>query len=284
MGHIFIKSFLQKNYKRKEISYNINIVNMVKNMKVIITGAGKGSRFLEKGINLPKYLIKANGKTLLEYSLLTLSDFYSSEFIFIFRDLEDETKVRQIINSCKNYNGEKILNYKIININFLTKGQAETVLSIKDSLIKDDSILIFNVDTFVANSYNYIKKEDINSLVDGVIYTTKSTGDHWSFAKTKLNSNKVIEVSEKVRISENASIGLYYFKSFNEFQNILLKYEKDIIKNNKELYIMPIYKYLIEEGKEIILKDIPFDNFIPLGTPNEILEFDKDFLEENVNV
>lgn len=282
MGHIFIKSFLQKNYKRKEISYNINIVNMVKNMKVIITGAGKGSRFLEKGINLPKYLIKANGKTLLEYSLLTLSDFYSSEFIFIFRDLEDETKVRQIINSCKNYNGEKILNYKIININFLTKGQAETVLSI--NLIKDDSILIFNVDTFVDNSHNYIKKEDINSLVDGVIYTTKAQGDHWSFAKTKLNSNKVIEVSEKVRISENASIGLYYFKSFNEFQNILLKYEKDIIKNNKELYIMPIYKYLIEEGKEIILKDIPFDDFIPLGTPNEILEFDKDFLEENVNV
>lgn len=253
-------------------------------MKLIITAAGLGSRFFNEGFKLPKYLIKANGKTLLEHSLSTLEDFYSYEFIFIFRNIDSIDDIKKIISNCKNKRNESLKNYQIINLENPTKGQADTVLNAEKFFEKDDDVLIYNIDTFVKNSIDYINKKDISTFVDGIIYTTKAPGEHWSFAKTMNNSDKVIEVSEKLRISENASIGLYYFKSFYDFYRIVKSKNLDIIKEYKELYVMPIYKYLIEENKNIIIKDIPFDNFVPLGTPKEVFDFDNNFEMENKNV
>ncbi len=45
-------------------------------MKVIITMAGLGSRFKAIGIEKPKYQIVANGKSLYEWSMLSLEDFF----------------------------------------------------------------------------------------------------------------------------------------------------------------------------------------------------------------
>lgn len=253
-------------------------------MKIIITASGLGSRFSKKGIQIPKYLIKANEKTLLEYSILTLSNFFNYEFIFIFRELEDKNKIEEIIKNIKNHEGKKITKFHIVNLDKITKGQGETVLFAKKYFISDEDFMIFNIDTYVFDSHKFIKEEDIGEDVDGIIYTTKADGEHWSFAKTKNNSNKVIEVSEKKRISDNASIGLYYFKSFFEYCELVLKNRQQIIQIYNELYVMPIYKYLIEKGKYIINKNIPNKNFIPLGTPDEVYEFDKDFLMENKNV
>ena len=250
-------------------------------MKVIITAAGKGSRFIEYGINKPKYLLRVNKKTLLEYSLLTIQDFFSEEFIFIFRNISSKEKIEEIIENCSNYNNEKINNYKIININDLTSGQAETVLKAENFLNSNESILVFNIDTFVFDSHNFIKRSNIDDSIDGLIYTTNAEGNHWSFAKTLPNSEKVVEVSEKIKISDNASIGLYYFKSFKEFKNIAISKSLEIKDKYKELYIMPIYKYLIENNKNIVIKKIPFKNFFPLGTPNEAIAFDENFIKEN---
>ena len=52
-------------------------------MKIIITMAGEGSRFKKIGIKKSKYEIVARDKTLFEWSMLSLSDFFSEEFIFI---------------------------------------------------------------------------------------------------------------------------------------------------------------------------------------------------------
>ena len=67
-------------------------------MKVIITAAGFGKRFADKGIKVPKFLIKVKKITLLEYSLKSLGDFFDNDFIFVFRDLSCEQEVRKIID------------------------------------------------------------------------------------------------------------------------------------------------------------------------------------------
>lgn len=252
-------------------------------MKIIITAAGMGSRFKKIGIDIPKYLIKANGKTLLEHSISTLSDLYENEFIFIFRNLENKEYVENIIKNCINENKQKITNYKILNIDYLTSGQAETVLLAKPYLKENDSILIYNIDTCVKNGSKFVSKSDFTNDIDGLIYTVKVDGDHWSFAKTINDSNKVIEVSEKVRISDNASIGLYYFKSFKQYCDVIDTYSSEIKNKYKELYIMPIYSYLLNNNN-IQIKNIPFENFVPLGTPDEVSNFDKDYLMENKDV
>lgn len=254
-------------------------------MKIIITAAGFGKRFVDRGIRVPKFLIKVKGITLLQYSLKTLGDFFDNDFIFIFRNLSCEQEVKKIIDNTLNSKNQKIKNYQIINLSSATKGQADTVIKCKNYILNsDEPILVFNIDTSVNDAESFIKQSDIRQEYDGIIYTTKAVGNHWSFAKTISGSNKVIEVAEKNRISDNASIGLYYFKSFKQFCSIVDRYQNEIISNWKELYIMPIYSYLLKDKGLVIIKEIPIDNFLPLGTPEEILKIDQDFLLENENV
>ena len=58
-------------------------------MKIIITMAGEGSRFKKIGIEKSKYEIIAKDKTLFEWSMLSLVDFFSEEFIFIVKKIDD---------------------------------------------------------------------------------------------------------------------------------------------------------------------------------------------------
>ena len=56
---------------------------------------------------------------------------------------------------------------------------------------------------------NDIKYKDICG--DGFIPCFKAEGTHWSFVKLN-DTGKAVEVREKERISDNCTIGLYYFK------------------------------------------------------------------------
>ena len=51
-------------------------------MPVIITMAGMGSRFTREGYTVPKYKIFARGRTLFDWSMLSLADFFNEHFIF----------------------------------------------------------------------------------------------------------------------------------------------------------------------------------------------------------
>lgn len=84
---------------------------------------------------------------------------------------------------------------------------------------------------------------------------------------------KVTDVVEKIRVSELGSIGLYYFKSWKDYKNIYLKYKDEIRDKYKEVYIAPMYHYLVREKKSIgyiILKD---ENIHILGTPEDLKNF-----------
>ena len=102
-------------------------------------------------------------------------------------------------------------------------------------------------------------------------------GDHWSFVKLDDNGN-AIEVREKQRISDNCTIGLYYFKSCKLYEKIYLEYYKDD-KNleSNEKYIAPLYNYMLEKNMEIYISNIDSDKVHVLGTPEELDYFVKTY-------
>ncbi len=53
----------------------------------------------------------------------------------------------------------------------------------------------------------------------------------------------------------------------------------EIKEANKEIYIAPMYEYLLERNADIGMQVIPREDVYILGTPIEIEEFDKDFFE-----
>ena len=233
-------------------------------MKIIITMAGMGSRFREAGYTVPKHEIVIKNKTLFEWSLLSLIDFFDEEFIFITR--KGAYNLEFIEKICNKLN---IKRYKIKKLDYLTDGQASTAFLCDGLISEDESVLIYNIDTYVKE-YS-ILKSDLKKY-GGFIPVFKAEGEKWSFIKIDEN-NKVIDVVEKIRISDLASIGFYYFKSWKDYKEIYLKYREEIKKNFKEVYIAPMYRYLLQDKKEIGYIILNEEDVHILGTPEDLKKF-----------
>lgn len=238
-------------------------------MNIIITMAGLGSRFRKAGYTVPKYMIEVNGKTLFEWSLLSLTDFNKQDnvkYIFVVRK-EDNSR-NFIIEKSKRMG---VKNVDIIELDQLTDGQATSALLAKKYWDEDDEMIVYNIDTYVEQ--DELKYSDISG--DGFIPCFNAKGDHWSFVKTNDIGNAV-EVREKNRISDNCTIGLYYFKSCKLYEEIYNEYYKDeqnLEKNEK--YIAPLYNYMINKGLSVRISNILYDKVHVLGTPEEVERFKK---------
>ncbi len=235
-------------------------------MTIIVTMAGLGSRFKEAGYKVPKYMITAKGKTLFEWSMDSLVGYNKivDKYIFVVRK-EDNSK-EFISEQCKKYG---IDNFYVLEIDELTDGQATTCMLAIPYCNKENSIMIYNIDTYVE-PYE-MKLEDISG--EGYIPCFHAEGEHWSFAKLDENG-KVIEVREKQRISDNCTLGAYYFSSANLYEKIYNEYYSNI--NNlekKEKYIAPLYNYMIKKNMDVRISIIDANKVHVLGTPEELLKF-----------
>lgn len=235
-------------------------------MKILITMAGQGSRFIKAGYNIPKHEINVLGLSLFEWSMKTFNNFLDEEFIFVVRQgFFNEKWLREKLSKIK------IKKYKIIETKKITKGQASTAFLANDFIDHEDSVLIFNIDTYVRE--NVILKNDFIK-VDGLIHVISAPGDNWSFVK-KVNG-KVVEISEKKRISDYASIGMYYFNNWKMFVKVYKNYKEDVIKKFRETYIAPFYNYLLKDHN-IDIKKINKNKVHFLGNPREVEEFKKNY-------
>jgi dTDP-glucose pyrophosphorylase len=105
---------------------------------------------------------------------------------------------------------------------------------------------------------------------DGGIVVFKSKEPKWSFAKID-DKGFVTEVAEKNPISENATVGFYYWKKGSDF----VKYAESMINKNlrvnNEFYICPVYNQAITDGKKVIIYEI--NKMWGLGTPEDLNNF-----------
>lgn len=224
-------------------------------MKILLTMAGFGSRFKAAGYSEEKYAIQFRGHSLLEWSLASLANFRQSELVLVTRDFPD---IRTYAAQCATKLGFQ--HHQIIVLEEPTKGQAETAAFAAKAFEKDDSILIFNTDTYIDPMF--LKPEDIRG--GGWVPTFSAEGDKWSFAEADDNG-KVTRMTEKVRISDHCSVGLYYFSSFREFQQLTQHAEFE-----NELYVAPLYNPWIAQGHETFIHSLPTEAVTVLGTPEDL--------------
>ena len=127
-----------------------------------------------------------------------------------------------------------------------------------------------------------MRAEDLQG--DGFIPCFKQGGDHWSFVRLD-DSGKVVEVAEKRRISDNCSVGAYYFKSFDLFESLYDSYYLKSTGNlvGGEKYIAPLYNELLSRSGEVYISVIDAEKVHILGTPEEVEVFAaSDFDGENL--
>jgi len=225
--------------------------------------AGFGSRFRNVGYEGEKFELVFHNRTLFEWALSSLRNFFDKDFVFITRN---NPHVRHFIDAKTADLG--ITHYTVLILDHPTRGQAETAIMATPLFCRDESILVYNIDTYI--NPDYLSPSMIHGA--GWIPVFSSSGDHWSFVQAD-SDGRALKVTEKVRISDNCSLGLYYFESFYYFQDLVGRYnaQDPLRSSHKEWFIAPLYNYLIKEGREVYIQSIPPEQVLVLGTPDELV-------------
>ena len=240
-------------------------------MKIILPMAGRGSRFAEQRISIPKPLIPVHGRPMVAWAFDSLCVLTYSQIIFIV--LQEHETAFGVTNLLQGLVGTTA---QVIIIPSVTEGQLCTVLAAKELIDTDEDILIASADTYVRSS---LHKDIANRKADcrGIISVANLPGERWSFARADADG-RVVEVAEKVRISDHASAGLYYFSSGREFVSVAEAMIANQEKTRGEYYVIPVYQKYIERGwrVELSLASEMWD----MGTPEALDVFVKQFLPD----
>lgn len=224
--------------------------------------AGAGSRFEQAGYTFPKPLIDVKGKPMIQVVVENLN--IDANYIYVVQKSHREK-----------YNLDTLLNLitpgcKIVEVDGVTEGAACTALLAKEYINNDAPLFFANSDQFAewdSNEFMYKMQE---TEADGGIVTFKAIHPKWSFAKID-NSGYITEVAEKNPISDNATVGFYYWKHGSDF----VKYaEQMIAKNtrvNNEFYVCPVFNEAINDKK--IVRAFEIKKLWGLGTPEDLRYF-----------
>ena len=243
---------------------------MDRNIDIVITMGGLGSRFKKAGYTVPKYMIEARGKSLFEWSMISLEGYRDRTDKYIFLALKDDScDVEAFIrDKCSLLD---ISGYHIILLDELTDGQATTAMLAGRYWDREHSLLIYNIDT-------YVEPGEMNSAElkgDGFIPCFRAEGNHWSFVRLD-DEGRVAEIKEKKRISDHCTLGAYYFRTCGLYEDLYNEYYRrgkasELV--NGEKYVAPLYDYLLTKGGEIYISDIEPEKVHVLGTPEELNVF-----------
>lgn len=232
------------------------------NMNVLIPMAGAGSRFAQAGYTFPKPLIEVNGKPMIQVVVENLN--VEAHYIFLVQKEHYEK-----------YNLKQLLNLiapgcDIVQVDGITDGAARTTLLAKELINNDEPLLMANSDQFVEWNSNECLYGFTADEVDGGIVTFKATHPKWSFARVG-DDGFVAEVAEKNPISDDATVGIYYWKKGSDYVSYAEQMIEKDIRTNNEFYVCPVFNEAIGDGKKIKIKQIP--KMWGIGTPEDLEYF-----------
>ncbi len=233
---------------------------------VVITMAGRGQRFRDAGYEVPKFKIEVHGRPLFDWSMLSLSSWLAADTDVVFVTRRKDEAADFVAAQCRLLG---IASFEVVELSGTTDGQATTVLA-AEPLIADGEapLLVYNIDTHVWPGALDARRV----RGDGWLPCFPGSGSAWSFARGAADG-RVVEVREKERISDDATIGLYWFCSFACYRTL---YERSLREDRvptAERYVAPLYNLLLAAGGEVFLDRLPAEAVVPLGTPSEVAAF-----------
>lgn len=243
-------------------------------MLLLIPLGGLGERFSKIGYLKPKPLINVFGKPIIFWLLdnldLTLVDkiiipYHHSLIKYHFEDLLKKTYPKK--------------EFIFIPLLKNTLGASDTVLHalnyLEELKVKDDFIISLDGDNFYTE-INLLKfwndKINKNQIV---VFKDETSEPIYSYVK--LNDNKIIEMKEKVKISDYACSGGYAFNSWKELKNYCQKSYDNKLLQKGELYMSGVIDLMIKDKINFNILEVNSSNFICLGTPLQVRLFCNNF-------
>ena len=232
----------------------------MKKYNLLLPIAGKAQRFLDRGYTMPKPLIMTKDRHVIDWSMDSI-DMDECNVIFAVR-----------LEHINNFSIDDILrqkfgdDIKIVVIDRITDGSVSTCLLAKNLINNDLPLIIYTPDVYFEDPFI---PAAIDPSLDGFILTFKANSPAHSYVELN-ESGLAARTAEKEVISENAAVGVYYYKTGTMF----VKYAEEMIEKNirtkNEFYICPMYNSLIRDGLKVGISQVK--KMHVLGTPPE-LEF-----------
>ncbi len=234
-------------------------------MNIVVPMAGLGSRFLDAGYLDPKPLIKINNKPMIEIVIDNLKPSTKHKFIFICQKSHElGYQISNILRKCSS-------DCELVFIDGVTDGAACTVLEAKEFIDNEEKLMIANCDQFIDIKIDDYLMSWSQSRLSGYIMTMKANDTKWSYVGIN-QKGLVNKVVEKQVISEEATVGIYNFKSGKDFVSASKEMIEKNERVNNEFYVAPVYNYLFEKNYPTGFYNIGSagKGMYGLGTPSDL--------------
>lgn len=209
-------------------------------MNIIIPMAGMGKRMRPHTLTTPKPLLPVAGKPIVQRmveDIIATSNEKVGEIAFIIGPTFGEKVEEQLKQIAKDLGAEGKICYQTEAL-----GTAHAILCAKDSM--EGNIMIAFADTLFKASFDF----DTNK--DAIIWTQR-VEDPSAFGVVKLNDKEEIEAFvEKPTefVSDQAIIGVYYFKDGANLRNELQRLLDEDIKLKGEYQITDAMDHMLKKG------------------------------------
>ena len=238
---------------------------MKKKIQLIIPAAGSNLEFDKMGNH--KLLLDVYNKKLIQWVQLS-RPYDLSKGLFIFNRFH-EKKYNLVENISKVL--RKKIKFKLLNE--YTEGAPQTIMSIKDLILKDEPIFIDLLDQYLdlKNFYNYCQKKDIDGCVP--IFQSLYFNRGYAIIDPKKNIKKISE-KNKNPISTNSTGCISYFKKakdFFYFCDLMIKGKKK--SANGKYMISLVYNEMIK--KDYKVKGFECEFVASLGSVNSLKSFEE---------
>lgn len=233
---------------------------MKKKIHLVMPMGGGGTRFGNKGFNVPKPLIMLKGHPFF---------YWAVQSIVKFNEVLDITFV-VLKEHIDNFDIDKrILDYypdaHIVVIPKVLNGAVLTCMEGVKTLNDDAPILFNDCDhAFISGEFReYLNAADFTNL-DGALLTFKSDNPAFSYAKLN-EKGYVTETVEKKVVSNEAICGAYYFRNKDIFIDNAESYLEQCAYS--EFFISGVYNEMSKNN--LLIKTFAIDEHISFGTPDE---------------
>jgi len=226
-------------------------------MNIVIPMAGLGKRFTDNGYDLPKPLIDVCGKPMVQQ---VIDNLYTPGATFTFILNREQPFDQSVITSM-------LPDANMLYVEELTDGPARTALIASD-LITEENLIIINCDQIIRDfSIESLLEFVEYNGADGVLGAFISSSKKNSYMKLDPNG-EVIDVKEKIVISNVATNGLHFWANGRDFVKSANEMIDAGVRYNNEFYIAPTYNYMVKDGKKVL----PFfyNLHMPIGIPEDL--------------
>lgn len=234
-------------------------------LTIVVPMAGRGSRFANAGYTLPKPLIPVHGTAMIDLVVANLTPRRQHRFVFLV--LAEHLDAHGLHEHLQGLAPGSV----VLPVREVTEGAACTVL-LAEAHIGDGPLMIANTDQWVdVDIEEYLAAGD---GTDGFMMTMSASDPKWSYAEYDA-SRRVTRVVEKEVVSDEATVGIYNFRSGRQFVDAAKDMIAADLRVNGEFYVAPVYNTLIDAGAEIRMHNIgaEMSGMYGLGIPADLDAF-----------